>query len=102
MADPTTPTAQAPPIDPAAASATATAPGNALDKDSIDELLKQASFEGPGGGAVPDGAATANLQLPSFQQVLNDAQASSIDLLRDVELNVKIELGRARMLVEDG
>jgi flagellar motor switch protein FliN len=101
MADPTTPTAQAPPADPAAPSATATAPANALDKDSIDELLKQASFEGPGGGAALDGAAAANLQLPSFQQVLNDAQASSIDLLRDVELNVKIELGRARMLVED-
>lgn len=30
-----------------------------------------------------------------------DAQVSSIDLLRDVELNVKIELGRSRMLVEE-
>ncbi len=29
------------------------------------------------------------------------APAQSIDLLRDVELNVKIELGRSRMLVED-
>ena len=32
---------------------------------------------------------------------MQDAQVSSIDLLRDVELNVKIELGRSRMLVED-
>ena len=39
--------------------------------------------------------------LPNFQQVMQDAQVSSIDLLRDVELNVKIELGRSRMLVED-
>ena len=107
MADPTAPTAQAPPADPAAASsaaATTTVPANPLDKDSIDELLKQASFEGPQAGAAApaDGTpATANIQLPSFQQVLHDAQASSIDLLRDVELNVKIELGRARMLVED-
>jgi len=104
MADPTAPTAQAPP-DPAAAAATPTVPANPLDRDSIDELLKQASFEGPVGGApgAPGDAASgaANIKLPSFQQVLQDAQASSIDLLRDVELNVKIELGRARMLVED-
>src|SRR5256714_14859269 len=32
---------------------------------------------------------------------MQDAQVSSIDLLRDVDLNVKIELGRSRMLVED-
>ncbi|HZN67987.1 MAG TPA: flagellar motor switch protein FliN [Tepidisphaeraceae bacterium] len=42
-----------------------------------------------------------NFSLPNFQQVMRDAQVSSIDLLRDVELNVKIELGRSRMLVED-
>ena len=41
-------------------------------------------------------------QLVDFtQQVMRDAQVSSIDLLRDVDLNVKIELGRSRMLVED-
>jgi flagellar motor switch protein FliN len=41
------------------------------------------------------------LKLPNFNQVIRDAQVSSIDLLRDVDLSVKIELGRARMLVED-
>jgi flagellar motor switch protein FliN/FliY len=72
-----------------------------LDQNSIDELLKQASFEDPSdlsGGGMPE---TAGFKLPNFQQVMQDAQVSSIDLLRDVELNVKIELGRARMLVED-
>jgi flagellar motor switch protein FliN/FliY len=49
--------------------------------------------------ALPAGA--AEFKLPDFQQVLQDAQVSSIDLLRDVDLNVKIELGRARMLVEE-
>jgi flagellar motor switch protein FliN/FliY len=44
---------------------------------------------------------TQPLDLPNFQQVVQDAQVSSIELLRDVELNVKIELGRSRMLVED-
>src|SRR5688572_26711660 len=88
-----------------------------LDNFSIEDLLSQASFEDPAtfnaaaaaaAAGLPPGAAQAGLpggasefQLPSFQQAMQDAQASSIDLLRDVELNVKIELGRSRMLVED-
>ena len=39
--------------------------------------------------------------LPDFSQMLQDAAASSIDLLKDVDLNVKIELGRVEMTVED-
>ena len=50
---------------------------------------------------IPPAPEAAPFDLPSFQQVIADAQVSSIDLLRDVELNVKIELGRSRMLVED-
>lgn len=94
-----------------------------LDQASIDELLKQASFEAPTPSAAPASGGSASrvassskpaaphvvtpipegaeFKLPSFQQVIQDAQVSNIDLLRDVELNVKIELGRARMLVED-
>jgi flagellar motor switch protein FliN/FliY len=105
-----------------------------MDQASIDELLRQASFEDPaaleaaalaaaaagapgaspfGAGAAADASSrspaasavvlpdTADFKLPNFQQVMQDAQVSSIDLLRDVELNVKIELGRSRMLVED-
>src|SRR5437764_3520296 len=79
----------------------------AADSASIEELLRQANFEDPaalGLGGVP-GAPPApdapGFEFPSLQQVVQDAQASSIDLLRDVELNVKIELGRSRMFVED-
>lgn len=73
-----------------------------LDQVSIDELLKQASFEDPSAlGSANPAADAADFKLPNFQQVMQDAQVSSIELLRDVELNVKIELGRARMLVED-
>ena len=82
-----------------------------IDQASIDELLKQASFEDPSAFAaspppVPppvglEAPDVAGFKLPNFQQVMQDAQVSSIDLLRDVELNVKIELGRSRMLVED-
>jgi len=87
--------------------------GDALsDQAAIDELLKQANFEDPNllaglaeasatdvSEPMPDGASAVD--LPNFQQVMADAQVSSIDLLRDVDLNVKIELGRSRMLVED-
>src|SRR5690349_19777562 len=73
-----------------------------LDQVSIEELLKQANFEDPAAlGASNPAAGAADFKLPNFQQVMQDAQVSSIDLLRDVELNVKIELGRARMFVED-
>ncbi len=75
-----------------------------VDQGAIDDLLKQASFEDPAvvpasvAEALPD---AANFNLPSFQQAARDAQVSSIDMLRDVDLDVKIELGRSRMLVED-
>ena len=99
---------------PSAPGVDAAAAESAIDQATIDELLKQASFEDPttsggtvepdlagaaaSGGALPTGEA---FELPNFNQVMADAQISSIDLLRDVELNVKIELGRSRMLVED-
>jgi flagellar motor switch protein FliN/FliY len=73
-----------------------------LDSSGIDELLRQASFDDA--SSVSDGAAAPvgdAFNLPNFQQVIQDAQMSSVDLLRDVELTVKIELGRSRMLVED-
>lgn len=73
------------------------------DAAAIDELLKQASFDDPSGGGAPAMPAidTSAFELPNFQQAIADAQHSSIDLLRDVDLNVKIELGRSAMLVED-
>jgi flagellar motor switch protein FliN/FliY len=82
----------------AAAAASAEAAATAAD---VDELLKQASFDDPAAAAPSPAADAEPFNLPSFQQVMQDAQVSSIDLLRDVELNVKIELGRNRMLVED-
>lgn len=97
----------------AAAPEATTAPSavDLADEAAIEDLLKQASFDDPmsmggsagaGGAMGLDPAADASeFRMPDFQQVMRDAQASSIDLLRDVDLNVKIELGRSRMLVED-
>lgn len=48
-----------------------------------------------------DESSGANMDLPSFQQVMADVEASGIDLLHDVDLDVKIELGRTHMFVED-
>ena len=82
--------------------------------DDLDALLNEASFEDvvsndPPPAATPTRAApapaasegTVSLDLPQFDKVLQEAQVSGIDLLRDVNLDVKIELGRSRMLVED-
>ena len=71
------------------------------DQAAIDELLRQASFEDPDGSTA--GPAVSALDLPNFQQSFGEGGAgdASLDLLRDVDLNVTIELGRSRMLVED-
>jgi flagellar motor switch protein FliN/FliY len=45
--------------------------------------------------------APAPLPLPTFATAGTPAVPKAIDLLSDVNLNVKIELGRTRMLVED-
>src|SRR5687768_14585407 len=85
----------------ATATAAPSTDASAADQAAIDELLKQASFDDPSVMAGAPAADAEQFPLPNFQQVMQDAQVSSIDLLRDVELNVKIELGRSRMLVED-
>jgi flagellar motor switch protein FliN/FliY len=99
QATPAAPDIGAAVVVPQAATAVATD-----DQTALDELLKQASFDDPSavsGGHAEVTSDASSFSLPNFQQVMQDAQVSSIDLLRDVELNVKIELGRSRMLVED-
>lgn len=62
------------------------------------------SPDSPVGDAPADGASSSDEAvppLPDFSGMLADAAANSIDLLNDVELNVKIELGRAEMTVEE-
>lgn len=85
--------------------------GTATDED-IEKMLAsagaaqaagtEAAAGGGGGGARAAVAPAApKFDLPSFAGAAGENALSSIDLLRDVELNVKIELGRSRMLVED-
>lgn len=51
-----------------------------------------------GDASHPSGA---NMNLPNFQQILADVEATGIGLLGDVQLDVMVELGRTEMLVED-
>ncbi len=47
---------------------------------------------------------TSTISMPDLSKLAAEQlgkQGSSIDLLKDVELNVKIELGRSKMFVED-
>ena len=60
----------------------------------------------PGNPPVPTDSAGAAptpepLALPTFATIDSPAPPRAIDLLSDVNLNVKIELGRTRMIVED-
>ena len=96
---------------PAAASKPAAAAdaGGMPELGELEALLKQATTTqssaaidrpAPAGPVIPLPSALP-FDLPAFERAISDAQAASIDLLRDVELNVKIELGRSKMLVED-
>ncbi|MBX3365579.1 MAG: flagellar motor switch protein FliN [Phycisphaeraceae bacterium] len=53
------------------------------------------------GGTSFDARDASPFALPSFQPAARSGEPEKIDLLGDVTLNVKIELGRTRMLVED-
>lgn len=103
--DPPAPAAEKPPEQ------TASAPTAAIDSAAIDALLQQATFEDatavsgeapkPASAPTAPSAPVTPVLLPNLQKVMQEAQVGSIDMLRDVDLNVKIELGRSRMLVED-
>lgn len=70
-------------------------------QQAVDQLEQATTGPDAENGAPQSTEQTRNVDLPSFQQVLADVEASGISLLHDVDLNVKIELGRTHMLVED-
>lgn len=61
----------------------------AIDEEKAEKLKSKTPV-----GATP-------MTLPPLTANLSPAQQKAIELLSDVNLNVKIELGRTRMLVED-
>jgi flagellar motor switch protein FliN/FliY len=84
----------------------ADAPGaesGSVDQASIDALLNQAqsalsSIDEPA-APLPEGVTTFEFKDLSGTQAANET--ASLDLLRDVQLDLKIELGRTQMHLED-
>lgn len=77
--------------------ATASAAGDAEPpRDSTGRPLDQAAEK----SATP-GLAVQPLELPDFSRPTGAGPVHDISILRDVKLNVHIELGRTRMYIED-
>lgn len=94
----------------AAQSPPAESAGNATAAETAgaDAPADSAAEQQPGGSAEhqpqrPGGPDTQEQlpDLPDFGPMLAEAARSSIELLNDVELNVKIELGRVEMTVDE-
>jgi flagellar motor switch protein FliN/FliY len=113
------PTAAAPAADPApapapAVAAAAPAPVESAPDTRVDATGRPfdavaaamaAAIEAEAAAAPPPSAAASKatpFEVPELKTANTAAvTAQGIDLLRDVELDVKIELGRSRMLIDD-
>ncbi|NUQ61006.1 MAG: flagellar motor switch protein FliN [Pirellulales bacterium] len=70
----------------------------------MEYLLRQAeealaSIDGPAEAEVPAGVAA--FRLEEFAGAPPSSENATLDLIRDVELDLKIELGRTHMYLED-
>jgi flagellar motor switch protein FliN len=79
--------------------------GDAALKAAQEAISKareaNASATTAAGAPAPDPTKPTPLSVPTFGAGNEAGTAGGIDLLGDVNLNVKIELGRTKMLVED-
>lgn len=70
----------------------------------LDLLLHQAeealaSIDEPGGAKLPEGVTP--FRLAAFSGAPASAEIATLELIRDVELDLRIELGRTHMYLED-
>ena len=75
-----------------------------MAQGDIDYLLSQAeqalaSINTPATDELPSGVKP--FKLPDFTPGSNTSGAATLDLIRDVELDLRIELGRTHMHLED-
>ncbi|QQS09790.1 MAG: flagellar motor switch protein FliN [Phycisphaerales bacterium] len=70
-------------------------------RNAISSLGDLASDATGSSDAADPAAGGSPFDLPQFSMGASPEQSRAITLLSDVNLNVKIELGRTRMLVED-
>jgi len=78
--------------------------GGSLAEQDVDYLLKQAehalqSIGGQTAGELPPGAQAYRLE--EFRGAPPSTENATLDLIRDVELDLKIELGRTHMYLEE-
>lgn len=73
--------------------------GDVMPDATDDSPIPPASR--PATASAPPGPAPSAFALPAFDVPLSPSQSRAIDLLADVNLDVKIELGRTKMYVED-
>ncbi len=78
--------------------------GPTLSPRDAAELLRQAemaveSMRSPPADVLPPGAAP--FQLGELQEAAVAAEPANLDLIRDVELSLKVELGRTQMSLEE-
>jgi flagellar motor switch protein FliN len=86
------------------ASASMSGDDSGIPQGDIEFLLHQAqqalaSIDTGGDGPIPNGV--IQFRLPEFAGAPPTAENTTIDLIRDVELDLKIELGRTHMYLED-
>lgn len=83
--------------DEAAAMAAAMSAISSIKNDAADAEVPEA----PGAAEVASGGEGVAFESPELGGGISDAQRSDLELLSDVHMNVRIELGRTRMFVED-
>ncbi|MBN1766803.1 MAG: flagellar motor switch protein FliN [Sedimentisphaerales bacterium] len=74
---------------------------NASDASLDEDKSASAAEKNNPAGREDEGRSVSVPDLPDFSGMLQEAAASSIEMLNDVELDVKIELGRAELTVEE-
>lgn len=105
----TPPTANAPaaekPESPSASAGPGTSkPSDTLGQSDVEYLLNQAeqalaSVNAPTTTELPTGVKP--FKLPDFASAPSSAEVATLDLIRDVELDLRIELGRTHMHLEE-
>jgi flagellar motor switch protein FliN/FliY len=97
------PTPEQPDVNPTASAASASAGPDSAASAKPDAAPGTASksVEGSVATATPPTPDTTAVVLPDLSGSAEARASHGIELLSDVELNVKIELGRATMLIED-
>lgn len=96
-------TAAAPRAATAATSAAAAPPAGQIAPGDVELLLRQAEQAlasiDAAGTSLPTGA--SNFRFEEFTGAAPSEEIATLDLLRDVELDLKIELGRTQMYLDD-